>query len=361
MKIIHIMYYRNVKSNGVVNIVPQYVLSQSKNENVMLFNANKESEYLNENIIVKNRNDGDFDKVLCEFIPDIVIFHEIYLIEYIKYANMCYKKNIPYVIVPHGSLTNMAQKIKPLKKIVANLILFNKFVNRASSVHFLSENEKKDSKCYKNSFIIANGCENKEINFYKKNFYKKNITFIGRISIYHKGLDILVNAVEPIKNELIKQEIIIQLYGPDDKQDFEKLKKIIEDRNLQTVIKLNQEVYDQEKISVLSNTKYFIQSSRFEGMPLSLLEALSYGIPIIVTSGCNMDNVLSNYNCGIRCKNDSEALSKIILEAISESKKSYEEKQLKGIECINDCFSWDNVSYKCIKKYKDIINKGSNI
>lgn len=39
--------------------------------------------------------------------------------------------------------------------------------------------------------------------------------FIGRISIYHKGLDLLVDACKQIETLLRKRHVQIEIYGPD--------------------------------------------------------------------------------------------------------------------------------------------------
>ena len=41
--------------------------------------------------------------------------------------------------------------------------------------------------------------------------------FIGRYNIYQKGLDILVEAIKEVKEELIENNIIFKLHGPDER------------------------------------------------------------------------------------------------------------------------------------------------
>ena len=47
------------------------------------------------------------------------------------------------------------------------------------------------------------------------------------------------------------------------------------------VVKLNREIDEEEKRQILLDTDVFIQTSRFEGMPMGILEALSYGLPCL--------------------------------------------------------------------------------
>ena len=62
-----------------------------------------------ENFEISNLN-KPFDK------PDIVIFQECYQKEYLRISKLLEKREIPYVIIPHGELSFEAQQKKHLKK-----------------------------------------------------------------------------------------------------------------------------------------------------------------------------------------------------------------------------------------------------
>ena len=63
--------------------------------------------------------------------PDIVVFQGFYIPKFITISKELKKSNIPYTIVPRCSLTEQAQKIKPLKKYLGNMLGFNKLVKEA--------------------------------------------------------------------------------------------------------------------------------------------------------------------------------------------------------------------------------------
>ena len=44
--------------------------------------------------------------------PDLVVFEEVYKLEYIKLYNECLRKKIPYVVIPHGCLVEIEQRNK---------------------------------------------------------------------------------------------------------------------------------------------------------------------------------------------------------------------------------------------------------
>ena len=47
--------------------------------------------------------------------PDLVIFNEVYKLKYIKLYRECLKRNLKYIVIPHGCLVYEAQKKHKLK------------------------------------------------------------------------------------------------------------------------------------------------------------------------------------------------------------------------------------------------------
>ena len=70
---------------------------------------------------------------------------------------------------------------------------------------------------------------------------------------------------------------------------------------IETVATIVDEIAGKAKEELLLNTDLFIMTSRLEGHPMGLIEALAYGVPCLVSRGTNMyDEVLSS-NAGWVC------------------------------------------------------------
>lgn len=362
MKILHICNISNRKDSGMSVVIPQHLNVQSRIEQVICINFCSTHFKLCDN--VKYYALDGFSRNKIKYILknigkiDLVIFHGMYLPNLWKiWRYFVMKKNIPYVVVPHGSSTNFAQRKSKLKKRLANIVCVNSYMKNSQAIHFLSYQEMKETKkrWKERYFIVGNGIYPAEKNEYQS--CKKSsidLVYIGRLDIYHKGLDILLEACKEIDDYLRKYTVKIYLYGSDVCGDKEKLIDMIRKFEISDIVKVCDPIYEEEKRKILNSTDYFIQTSRFEGMPMGILEALSYGIPVIVSEGTGMAELVLNNECGW-VGNNCVDISKAIIKAIDskEDQKKYEENAFKCAKL----FFWDSIAKETINNYKKIINE----
>ncbi len=341
MKILHIVKYVEDRPNGIKTVIKELIPSQiNEGLKVTLLNLEYEKKY---------------DKLKEEY--DLVIFHGIYIREYL-YIYKKLKKN-PYIIIPHCSLTKESQKRGRIKKIIFNIIA-RKFYYNSQAIGFLNLEEEKNSIKINNRYVILpNGIRLPSFKNNKK-IVKDNINFIylSRIDIYHKGLDLLIEAVKNIKDELLKRNVIINIYGNAYyKKNLNYLINQIEKNKLEKILKYHGRVDGEEKEEVLRESDIFILTSRFEGFPMSVLEALSYGLPCILTEGTNMKSMIKKYNSGWICETKVSEISKIILQAIEEYRVNKDEYISYALRNAKD-YEWEKVVLTHIKEFNTILNIG---
>lgn len=356
MKIIHIASIRNNPLDGVCVAVPKHVSSQSELIDVNFINITNEP-IENMTCQLKCKGIKELFAILSDIqFVDLVVFHECYVKEYLRIYHYLLKRGIPYIVVPHGELTEKAQRKKRLKKLVANILFFNRFVNKALAIQCLSEEEMSNTHFDKHKFIVTNGVDiPKE---FKTSFSECGVKFvyIGRLDSYHKGLDIMLSSIYNVKDFLINNNCRFDIYGPDIFGRLDVLKKMVNKYDLSELVFLHGPVSGSEKVSILLNSDVFIQTSRFEGMPLGVLEALSYGLPCLVTEGTNLSQKINDVHAGWGCRTSSDEVSKVIVQAVL-NKKKYPEMGKSGRHLMNSEFSWEQIAKKAIIDYKAIIKK----
>ena len=355
IKVLHIGYANGDKTSGVAVSIPEYLYFQSKYCNCALLNL-ADFNYKNfECFLYKNYK--KIESLPKQFSnPSIVVFHELYRVQFLKLYKECEKNGIPYIVVPHGGLTKKAQKIKMLKKIIGNLIFFNRYIKKSSFIQFLSEQEKNNSIWNKHkNFILGNGIKiplkQEKNNAGKKKF---ELLFIGRYDVYFKGLDILLRSILSIKEYMLKNNIILNLYGKGNSNDERYIQNYIQDNNLKDVVICNGPIFGKEKVKKYCEMDVFIQTSRSEGQPMGILEAMSYCLPVLVTPGTGMKFSTETYNLGFVAELDFNSIGDKIKE-IYEDKNNLKKYGINARKYVEDNFDGNIIAKKSIEIYQKII------
>jgi glycosyltransferase involved in cell wall biosynthesis len=163
----------------------------------------------------------------------------------------------------------------------------------------------------------------------RSNLDAKRILVIGRLS-YQKGFDMLISAIFLIKEQCIGWEVKIIGGG----EDEEPLKKQICDLGIDNIITIhppNNKILDE-----YLNASIFVLSSRFEGLPMVLIEAQGCGLPA-VSFNCptGPGEIIEHNKNGLLVEpGNIKQLSKSIAELIvnTEERKAFGANALKSSE-----------------------------
>ena len=154
---------------------------------------------------------------------------------------------------------------------------------------------------------------------------------------------------------MTKYNCAVNLYGPINKIERAIILNKIEEYRLNDLLFVHDSVFGEEKKKVLLNTDIFIMTSRFEGLPMGLIEALSYGIPCFVTKGTNMDTEILRFNAGWTSNNQIESISSVFNQMIQEREQVVEKGENARILASN--YSWTRIAQKSHKVYSRIIGE----
>lgn len=352
MNILHIASVVDSKFDGVCVVVPQHVIAQQKIENVAFVNISNvkidgvENQFAYSDKFLVSRLPEPFNH------PDIVIFHQTYIVPYLRISKDLRDNNIPYVIVPHGDLTTGAQRKKWLKKKVANLLLFNYFINGAVAIQNLSKKELDSTVFGKQRFIATNGIHiaDKQKESFRKNAIK--FVYIGRLDAYHKGLDLLIEAIAAEKEFFKEHNCSFNIYGPDKNGRYANIERLICENEVGDFVCLSHEVSGTEKEQILQDADVFVQTSRFEGMPMGILEALSYGLPCLISRGTSLGEITEEYDAGWVADTNVNSITDKMRQAIMDRDK-WKIKAKNARRLVEENFAWDKIAVTALGYYRE--------
>ena len=323
MKILHIAEF-GLRKTGIGTVVERLYKEQS------LLGHDVKIATTNENIAYKHlditnvHNPENLTLLLDEWTPDAVMFHSIWCMPYIKMAKILKERNIPYAVMMHGANSADNFKKNKLKKWVANTLYFNKFMRYAATIVYLSKKEHENcvsKNVNPNYAIIPNGCDIVDIDVSKKLPNKPlKIIYLGRLIIHHKGLDYLLDALDILKQKKFT-DAIFQFYGNENDVDIEIIKERL--NSLKGLASYEGPAYGEKKTEVLANADAFILTSRYEGMPMGVLEALTYGVPCILTPGTNMAEDVVEAGAGWEADMNAQDIADTILQAVADLKLNH--------------------------------------
>ena len=363
----NILYISNISGNkfaGTSVIIPKTIEEQRKKNYVYWVNLNKKNDpkwcdcanvFFNLDTLPRDF----FLEIASKRIAiDIIVIHEVYVYGFFSKLRPFLHLGIPYIIVPHSQLTREAQKQKVIKKAIANSLFYKRFIKKAACIQYLSEGERESSECkYRTrNYVAPNGIS---VRPNQKNHRvprpKIKSVFVGRIDIYQKGLDLLVEAISITKEHLQKAGFELIIYGPSQHHSKEKLESKIGLLGLDSLVFINDPVYDQEKEKVLEEADCFILTSRFEGHPVSLIEALSYGVPCLVSTGTYMDKEIINFKAGWVCDCNAESIA-VALKSLVNDLDSFPTYSYNAVLLAQE-YDWDAISNKNEREYLKIIGR----
>jgi glycosyltransferase involved in cell wall biosynthesis len=258
-----------------------------------------------------------------------------------RLAYLLKKRNFKWIFSPHGTLEPWALSQKSFKKEIYLKMIGNFMLSKCDVIRSVSNTENVNLKYIfpANCIVtIPNGIEPiLELN--KISGQRKSILFMGRLH-KKKGLEELV--LGWIKSNLYNSLDFELLISGTDDGELTKIMNLIKKNKINNIYYLGH-ITGTMKEEVLNRSDFFILPSHSEGLPTSVLEAISYGCLTIISKGCNFDDLTNEYIIKVEPSPDSIT---IVLNSLpSLDNLAFKEKTNKAKSYVDFKYSLDNIAH----------------
>ena len=151
------------------------------------------------------------------------------------------------------------------------------------------------------------------INSEKSTNNSTRVISVGR-ACFQKGFDLLIDSWEIVSRKFPEWELYI--FGNGDKRNLEEK---IQEKNIHTIklMPATSEI-DQEYL----NSSIYVMSSRYEGLPLVLIEAMSFGLPLVsFACPCGPKDIIKENYGSLVPNGNVEALAKELMKWMADYNK----------------------------------------
>lgn len=331
------------KYSGAENVACQ-IISLFKEEqdlaycspNGQIADALKERDI---NFIPLNKmSKSEVKKAIKAFQPDIVHAHDPRAICTIGRIKGDFK------IIAHVHSNRPDFKKKSINSILFNFITKKKKISKIIWVSESCLNDYIFCNKIKDKSLVLNNIINQQEVIDKSNIAnlkdKTDIIFLGRLT-YPKNPQRLLQIISEIIKK--KSDVKVGIIGDGDLKE--------ECENLTMDLKLENNVkfygFQTNAFGLLKNSKLFLMSSRFEGNPMCVLEAETFGLPIIAPEISELKTTVVDGVSGFLYKSNEDC-AKIILELLNN------EEKYNKLQKSTEQFSKE---YNNLEKYKEILEK----
>ena len=303
----------------------------------------------------------DINKVIKKEAPDIIHQQGIWM--WHSHATILYKckhKNTKTIITPRGMLDPWLKRNSRVVKKIIGIWYENKNLQSADCIHALCLSELNSIRKWglKNPVaVIPNGTTIPDWKRPTLNKNKKTMLYLSRLDP-KKGIDIMISSLGIIKknNPGPLDNWTIRIGGWGNPKYVEYLKQLVDKKALKDIVCFIGSKYGSEKEQLLKDADVFILPSHSEGLPMAILEAWAYQLPVIMTDYCNLPEGFETQSA-FRIDTDETEMSKQLTTFFQMSDDEIEQYGKNGLELVKKEFDWKVIAQKTITLYNWLLQK----
>jgi poly(glycerol-phosphate) alpha-glucosyltransferase len=314
--------------------------------------------------------------------PEILHTNGIWIYSSIVTHRYAARHRVPYMISPHGMLDPWAVRNAYWKKWIARHCFQDSHLRDASCLRALCESEVQSMRAYGLTnpiSIIPNGIDLPEeknseaLKMNTKNRERRKLLFLGRIHP-KKGIPNLLRAFAESRksggDEQVPWQLVIAGWDQGGHEaelmklcaemglNFERRGTRDDGRETGASVVFFGPAFGDDKKSLLRGADAFVLPSLSEGLPMSVLEAWSYRLPVVMTPECNLPEGFAA-DAAIRIETGVESITQGLYSLFSMSASDLQAMGAKGRALVEERFTWKTVAAQMREVYDWMLGGGT--
>lgn len=276
----------------------------------------------------------------------------------------------PYITTIHGMLDSWALKNSQLKKKVVAALFEKAALQKATCLQAFTWQEYKDIRNFNLKTpvcIIPNGVDlpqdvaelKAEAPVWRNSIEpgKKVMLYLGRIHP-KKGLTNLIKAWKQAQlQNAAGSDWVLAIAGWDQGGYEDELKQLTRNLQIEKNVQFLGSQFNRNKELCFAHADGFILPSFSEGLPMAVLEAWAYSLPVIMTAQCNLPEGFEK-GAALQTETSVESITGSLLSFFSASDNDRTVMGVAGRNLVAEKFNWESVSVEMHKVYQWMLKKG---
>lgn len=311
----------------------------------------------------------DLKREVFKWHAEVIHLHGLWMYPSVVTLQTVQRYGVPSVVSPRGMLDPWALSNSAWKKKTAGHLFENRNLRSAACIHALCESEYRSIRAYGLTnpvCVIPNGVHLPDLPAEppappwvgQVPAGKKVMLFLGRIHP-KKGLENLIRAWGILKAGTSPQfeqwHLVIAGWSQGGHED--ELKRLVHELGLETNVVFAGPLYDTAKDAALRAANAFILPSFSEGLPMSVLEAWSYSLPVVMTAECNIPDGFAT-GAAVEVRPEVGSVAEGLKSFFSLPGPERRAMGLKGRSLVETRFSWPRIAADMVGVYEWVLGQG---
>jgi glycosyltransferase involved in cell wall biosynthesis len=261
---------------------------------------------------------------------------------------------VPFVITPRGQLQIEALQRRRFKKTLFHRLAARRVLSSAAAIHFTSELERERSRGAtggQRTFVVGNGfdfdSEAEPRDTRQRDLSQCRLGIVGFIDA-RKGFDILLPALARAPGD-----IHLHIVGPDVSGGRKLVERLINEYDLGDRVRFRGFLQGRALADAYRSFDYLVVPSMSESFGNTVIEALGFGVPVIVNPNVPLADLVETEKLGLVVENTVDAWS-AILEEVQQRPIVWDAERLSSV--VRDRFGYRAMGEKLKQALAAVLN-----